>query len=618
MDSEQKENLLMLYCGNGMAKLKKLCYPRICRIGGISQMDYDDLYSIALEALRDSVERYEASKGCSFETFLNGNISRRFSTYVRDRNRIRRIGQAEYDSGGERIFGQTISLEAVMEEGTELTGSMVCGFWDGSGLHGWDGGESEELVEEFLDKLEETQRRIAKLLMTGYGRDEIRQMLGITKARYKEALDGIRQSKYLSMFNGNKREKRKVRANMEDEKTDEIMEIDTTDSYRMDKYSLLSLLNKKSDGEIDCNYVSQRAPFQWQPMQINKFYTRILNNQPIPEIIICEMVENGEKVSYLIDGLQRLSYAEWFRENRIKIGEKGAEFTKIKYRKYKLDKKGNKIFDEKGRAKYEIDTFDVVGKRYRDLPEYLQKRFDDFNVNVTTFFNCTEEMIDYNIRNYNNHVGMSKSQYGITNVSNFTSENIKAISEEHEFFKNYVVCSNVNRRRGALEESVARCVMALDFLEDWKREVLDTMIFVNANADEGNYSKLRGLLDRLCRAGCGSVRELFTMTNSHIWIAVFDRFSGLGAGDTVFISFMQRFSRAMGEFKKNRGTENYRNDFIDSCTYATFMKKNTKDKAIVKEKIDCVYGLLLKFLHMDENNTVRTKWPLSAGLKKSS
>ena len=133
-----------------------------------------------------------------------------------------------------------------------------------------------------------------------------------------------------------------------------------------------------------------------------------MNNEPIPEIIICETIEDEEKVAYLIDGLQRLSYAEWFKENRIKIGSKGAEFTKIKYRKYELDDNGNKVVDEKGRAKYEIDTFDVIGKYYRDLPEFLQKRFDNFNINVTTFFNCTEEIIDYHIRNYNNHVAMTK------------------------------------------------------------------------------------------------------------------------------------------------------------------------------------------------------------------
>ena len=105
-----------------------------------------------------------------------------------------------------------------------------------------------------------------------------------------------------------------------------IMDLDTTDSYRMDKYSLESLITDKQEGELDCAYVSQRVPFAWTEEQINKYFTRVLNNQPITEMVICEMVipgAGGGKISYLIDGLQRLSYAEAFKENRIPIKAKG-------------------------------------------------------------------------------------------------------------------------------------------------------------------------------------------------------------------------------------------------------------------------------------------------------
>lgn len=44
---------------------------------------------------------------------------------------------------------------------------------------------------------------------------------------------------------------------------DLIMDIDTTDGYRMDKYTLESLIEDKQDGELDCEYISQRVPFVW-------------------------------------------------------------------------------------------------------------------------------------------------------------------------------------------------------------------------------------------------------------------------------------------------------------------------------------------------------------------
>ena len=54
-------------------------------IGGISNKDYDDFYSIGLEALYDSSKRFDESKS-QFQTFLIGNIKRKFKTEIRDRH----------------------------------------------------------------------------------------------------------------------------------------------------------------------------------------------------------------------------------------------------------------------------------------------------------------------------------------------------------------------------------------------------------------------------------------------------------------------------------------------------------------------------------------------------
>ena len=600
MDSIQKEQILNEYCGNEMHKLKQMCYPKISKIGGISQMDHDDLYSIALDVLRYSVERYDDSQDCKFSTYLSGNIDRKYSTYVRDNLREKRSGKAQYDEDGNRIFNQDVSLDNCNEDGNDLNEKVQSDFDLENEI-----GLNDEKVNTFLSKVNSIERNIITLLMQGYYASEIKKILDISEKEYSESIKSIKQNKHMSLFNKNSKGQRKVVTNnMEEQKILEVMEIDTTDSYRMDKYSLLSLLNKKSDGEIDCNYISQRAPFQWQPMQINKFYTRILNNQPIPEIIICETVEDGEKVAYLIDGLQRLSYAEWFRENRIKIGDKGAEFTKIKYRKYELDNNGNKIIDERGRAKYEIDTFDVSGKYYRDLPEFLQKRFDNFNINVTTFFNCTEEIIDYHIRNYNNHVAMSKSQYGITNVSNFTSRNIKSISEEHDFFKDIVKCTSSNKTKGTLEEVVARSIMTLNFINDWKRDLLDALLYIDENANDEHYKKFRELLDSLYKAGCTSVKDMFTTTNAHIWFAIYDKFTKLGIDDSKFVEFMEKFNESMKAIDKARkDEEEYIDSLIDNNTYEVFKRRNTKDKSTVVDKIESVYALLLSYLHINKEKT---------------
>lgn len=609
----EEQKIVDKYLDNNMYELEKII-SKLINKKKAPQMYDDDLHDVATKTFFESVKSYDESKGCKFKAYLTRCIWKSFYDWTRDNFyrakrsnlQVDKDGKIMKDEKGKPIIVQGISLDEKVEDDLEWSEKIASDFNIEEELSEKMCLSSDERVDEFLGKLSSIQREIVSLLMFEYKPNEIREKLCISTKEYNEAMKMIKQNKHLSAFNKNSREtKRKaVVGNMEETKVFEVMEIDTTDSYRMDKYSLLSLLNKKTDGEIDCNYISQRAPFQWQPMQINKFYTRILNNQPIPEIIICETVEDGEKVAYLIDGLQRLSYAEWFKENRIKIGDKGAEFTKIKYRKYELDENGNKIMDEKGRAKYEIDTFDVSGKYYKDLPEFLQKRFDNFNINVTTFFNCTEEIIDYHIRNYNNHVAMSKSQYGITNVSNFTSRNIKLISEEHDFFKDIVKCTSSNKTKGTLEEVVARSIMTLNFINDWKRDLLDALLYIDENANDEHYKKFRELLDRLYKAGCTSVKDMFTTTNAHIWFAIYDKFTKLGIDDSKFVKFMEKFIESMKAIDKaKKDGEEYIDSLIDNNTYEVFKRRNTKDKSTVVDKIESVYALLLSYLHINIEET---------------
>ena len=454
-----------------------------------------------------------------------------------------------------------------------------------------------ESVQLFLDSLPDIQKKLLLMKMENIPVHEIKKSLELTENAYTQCMQSIRENKMINLFNKNrkylnqiqKESKKMENTTVKDE--DLIMDIDTTDGYRMDKYTLESLIEDKQDGELDCEYISQRVPFVWTDEKVNKFYSRVLNNQPIPELIVCEMVipgVNGGKISYLIDGLQRLSYAEAFRENRFPVGKKGAEFTKIRYRKYEYDENGKKVLDENGRAKFTIEIFDICGKYYKDLPEFLQKRFDKFNVNVTRFFDCTQEMIDYHLRNYNNHEAMSKNQYGITCVSNETSKHIKDISQKHTFMKNNIKCTNKSLKMGMPEEMVSRAIMTMKYIDDWKKESMDVYKFLDANADESDFKHLTFLLDRLAIVCDKGVKELFNTTNFNIWVAAFDKFIDYGMDDTWFVQFMKQFISELHSKK------------INGRSYDDVNTKNTKDKNTVKNKLTVIEDLMKEYLHIED------------------
>jgi DNA-directed RNA polymerase specialized sigma subunit len=173
------EMILEEYCANEMKKLKQICYPLLIKIGGISEKDYDDFYSIALDALADSALRYDETKKCQFNTFLIGNIRRKFNTEIRDRNRAKRIPAKKLES----------TSNLVTEDGVELGETIPSKFdtYETACEYLFEGTK----IERYLDKLSYTQRKIVSLLSDGYKAKEIRELLHMNSKQYSNNLAAI-------------------------------------------------------------------------------------------------------------------------------------------------------------------------------------------------------------------------------------------------------------------------------------------------------------------------------------------------------------------------------------------------------------------------------------------
>lgn len=597
MRDDQVQQILTMYYENNAQKLRRMADNILCRFGGISDKDYHDFYSIANEVFTDVMRKYNGEQ--PFHGFLYSCLLNKFKSEMTARNRLKRLSDRN-----------TLSIDTPVGVERDISlGDLIPSDFDIEQflIHRIDG-DSDDRVELFLSSLNTLQRQIIRMKMAQIPVSEIKRRLGLSDSRYVNNMKSIKQSRAISMFRCGRRkghlisetmfhrhsgrqykeskEESMKKGNVENDFS--VMNIDTTDSYRTDKCPLGSLLEDMAQGYIDRNYISQRQPFQWSDDKINKFYARILNNQPIPEIVICEKMEGTEKFSYLIDGLQRLTYAEEFRENRMPVKAKGVEFENIMYKKPVKDKEGN--------TKFELDTINIVGKYYKDLPQFLQKRFDNFNITVTRYFNCTSEMIDYHMRNYNNHVAMSKSQYGITNVSNRTSSHIKALSERHDFFKDIVSCNSRQRRNGTLDEIVAKSIMSMYFPEHWKKDPVDIFRYVDAHASDKEFEHLKDNLNRLAKVAGDSVKSLFSATNTHIWLAVYDKFLALDLPDDKFIAFMQYFGAYLTSDKAEQ----------DAFITKIFKSRSTKDKKIVFGKITGLETMMYEFLHVGKEKPQET------------
>lgn len=608
--SSQQLEWINEYCVNDMSKLKKISYNAFFRYG-IPAHEHDELYDDAMNVLMESVINFDSSQGASFKTYLINNIKKSVIDWYRDNYqrckrknlltdkngkivKVDKNGNVTDDDKGKPVIIPDTSFDAPTEEDNDLVEKIASDFnvedkseFDFS---------ADEKVDNFIDSLPKIQKNILLMRMENVPADNIKQKLNISDREYSSAMKSIKINKGLSVFSKNKNDGNyDVEVNnMEDR----IIEISESENYRTDKYSMYSLLQDKKNGDVNCNYILQREPFQWTTEETNRYFCRILSNLPIPEIILCEQKKKGLTISHLIDGLQRLSYAEAFKENRIKIGSAGAERHLIQYRDYVLDDNGNRVLDEEGLPEYEMKIFDVIGKYYKDLPDELKKRFNNFNINVTKFFDCTDEQIADHIRDYNNHASMNKEQGGFLNVSAQTAGYIKNISQKNTFFKNCGKFTDNNVIKGKLERVVAESIMLMFFRDSWKAK-LDTIYkYVDENATEQQFLKLNSHFNRLELAlgeDNKDLKLLLTPTTMPMWIAVFDKFTTYNMDDSNFVDFLNAYNTELKDKE------------IDGVSMADFKDQQTKKKATITGKIDLLVKLMNEFLHIDTTETNSTE-----------
>ena len=596
-------SLLTEYCEDDMKKVKRIVNK--CAKGlNLPYSDYDFLYGEAEDKLLESVVSFDSSKGAKFKTFLTGNIGRSVATWYRDNYQRSKRRNLAKDQNGKILFDEeenptiipdiSFDTSCLDDEGIDLKEKIASDFdVEKESEFNFD---SEDKVDMFLDSLSKKQRTLLELKMDGLDSDQIKRKLNIPDKEYSKIMNSIKMNKNISLFTKNKNDGYNTEVeNMEDR----IIEISESENYRTDKYSMYSLIQDKKNGDMNCNYILQREPFQWTKEEANRYFCRLLSNLPIPEIILCEQKKKGLTISHLIDGLQRLSYAEAFKENRIKIGLAGAERHLIQYRDYTLDENGNRILDEDGLPEYEMKVCDVVGKYYKDLPDELKKRFNNFNVNVTKFFDCTDEQIADHIRDYNNHASMNKEQGGFLNVSAETANCIKRISQKNTFFKNCGKFTDANKIKGKLERVVAEAVMLLFFRNSWKANLDAIYKYVDENANEQQFLKLNSHLNRL-ELALGDNNEklseaLFTPTTMPMWISVFDKFTTYNLDDSLFVEFLNTYNTEL------------KNKEIDGVSMADFKNQQTKKKTTITGKIDLLIKLMEEYLHIESINDERTE-----------
>lgn len=573
MDEEQKQKILEEYASNNMAKLRKISYPLFVKFGGLSEKDHDDFYSKANEELWKATEAFDDSNGVPFDNFLKGCLARKFKTEMTGLNREKRKA--------DRLSS---SLDAPIgeEEGATLGDLLASDFDVEKEVMDEIGFSNNEKIEKYLSNLSAIQRQIVEMKMNDVPILEIKKYLNLSESQYEEHCKQIKSFRNTQVLFSDSTACSKIK----EKKMGQETFTQTLEKSKPDRLSIASIIKKIDNYTIRFDHPLQRESEQWSPAMKGNLISDILQGNPIPALVFAEQIVNGLAIIWDLDGKQRCTNAHSFVKGGYKIS-KNIRRWNIGYQAQIKNEDGSPKLDDKRFPVSEKREFDIRGKKFSDLPEELQDKFNEYNFEIVQYLNCSGEDIAYHIARYNEGKPMTASQKGITRLGEEFASMVKSISGM-PFFKDLGGYKVSEGNNGTVNRVVIESVMAANFLTDWKKKQEDMCEYMKENATSECFDSFEDMVDRITHVGTEETFNMFDSKDSFIFFGLFARFMDSGLDDKKFVEFMAEFNQSL------------HSKAIDGVSFDDLNGKSTKDKAVVVSKINHLELLMNDYLHIKE------------------
>ena len=196
---EKQDEIFHYYLDNEMSNLKKLC-KKIFTGYEIPMSEEDDLYSIGMEVLMNSVANYDSDlSNAKFTSYLIGNIKRKFQTYIRDNKYTKKRAKIETykdDDGNIQVKSvKNLSIDETINSDNDITlGQTLSSDFDiwNEIFEDKDTDKYSEKMQNYLKRLSKRQKKILFLLADGFDSDYICKELNIKPSEYYDNVLGIR------------------------------------------------------------------------------------------------------------------------------------------------------------------------------------------------------------------------------------------------------------------------------------------------------------------------------------------------------------------------------------------------------------------------------------------
>lgn len=332
----------------------------------------------------------------------------------------------------------------------------------------------------------------------------------------------------------------------------------------------------KGNMSLDCPL--QRESDQWTNEMKSNQISDMLQSREFPNLTMFEFSDDGNadaKIMYVIDGKQRITNVQSYINNGWSISKN--------VRRYNIDyqtKNENGVMEWK--------TFDIRGRKFRDLPEELRMDLRRFCWHVNIDLNGTKEDLKYEIERLNDGKPMNNSQKAVLKLGVEYASKIKEISTS-EFFNDGKFKAS-EEKKNAYERICVDSLMVISFLTNWKKSTTDNAKYIAANATYGDIEVFAEEVNRLQSIVDRDMYSLFTLKETHIWLALFDKFTNLELDDEKFGEFLTEFINELHAKE------------IDGISYDMLLEdRRTRDKSTICKKIVFLYDLLMEFLSVESD-----------------
>lgn len=350
------------------------------------------------------------------------------------------------------------------------------------------------------------------------------------------------------------------------------------------------------ENETIKNDQAVQRDFCWKNESINNLiYSAVSQKICIPNLILAEENKSAVTITYVVDGGHRGEALRRFKYSGYKITST-IRNPFVTYNRKKLDENGKIMRDEYGDIIWETMEFDLRKKTYDDLPPELKRQFNKCPLMATIYQDCTSEDTSMLVNLYNNHVAMNPSQKALTYIGKFANE-IKRIKDSSVFLKDSTALTENEKHKGIWERVISESVMAVFYMNEWKKDPKKMCDFLNNNSSIEKFKKIEEYFNRIApysdKIDNKEVANLFVSKDMAVWMMVFDNFAQYGLEDSKFGEFLNEFVLNMKEIE------------VDGITWNDLdMDKHTKDKSVLEHKVNHITYLMKNFLHIKDKEIV--------------